>query len=116
MLIFTIFSCLRPAEGQEGHFRLVLTGSSHLPVRVRVHDVLPIKELEGHELHGQFLAGHQIQLQKNSTTSPWVDVEELVKAQDVDAFDADGNPAHEALVDILQEARMLQSFIGKSFI
>jgi hypothetical protein len=90
----------------------VLTGSSHLPVRVRVHDVLPIKELEGHELHGQFLAGHQIQLQKNSTTSPWVDVE----AQDVDAFDADGNPAHEALVDILQEARMLQSFIGKSFI
>jgi hypothetical protein len=43
-------------------------------------------------------------------------VEDLVKAQDVDAFDADGDPAHEALADILDEARQLQSYIGKIFI
>jgi hypothetical protein len=78
-----------------------------------VHDVLPIKELEGYELHGQFLVGHQIQLQKNSTCTTWVDVEELVKAQDVDAFDADGNPGHENLIGYLEEARLLQNYIGK---
>jgi hypothetical protein len=109
------FSLPRPADGQEGHFRLVLSGSSHVHVRAKVYEVLPIKELAGIELREQFLPGHQIQLQKNSICSTWVDVEDLVKAQDVDAFDADGDPAHEALVDILDKARQLQNYIGKSF-
>lgn len=90
----------------------MLSGTSHVQVRARVYEVLPIKELDGIELHGQFLAGHQIQLQKNSTCSNWVDVEDLVKAQDVDAFDTDGNAAYESLVEYLEEARTLQNYIG----
>jgi hypothetical protein len=34
-------------------------------VRVPIKDLLPIKELEAFELHGQFLAGQQIQLQNS---------------------------------------------------
>jgi hypothetical protein len=82
-------------------------------VKVKPKEVLPIQELAALELHGQFLPGHHIALQKNSVCSAWVDVEDLVKAQDVDAYDADGNPAHELFIDYMNEARLAQSIIGK---
>jgi hypothetical protein len=105
---------IRPADGQEGHFRLVLAGAHHLKVKVPITEILPIKELAGFELQGQFLPGYQIQLARNSTCSAWVDVEELVRAQDVNVFDSDGNPGHETLADYMVEARMAQTYIGKT--
>jgi hypothetical protein len=51
-------------------------------------------------------------LQKNSTCSAWVDVEDLLRAQDVDAYDADGNPVHEQLLDCMDQARLAQGYLG----
>jgi hypothetical protein len=108
-----ICSRSRPAEGQEGHFRLVLAGAHHMQVNVPLKDVLPIKEMAAFELHGQFLPGHQIQLQRNSTCSAWVDMEDLIRAQDVDVFDADRASGHETLLAYMEEARLAQTYMGK---
>jgi hypothetical protein len=83
-----------------------------MQVRVPIKSLLPIKELKNLELRGQFLPGHQIQLQKNSTCTAWVDVEDLIRAQDVDVFDADDNPGHELLAGYMEEARLVQSYLG----
>jgi hypothetical protein len=79
-----------------------------MQVRVPLKDVLPIKEMAAFELHGQFLPGHHIQLQRNSTCSAWVDVEDLIRAQDVD-----GAPGHETLLAYMEEARLAQTYMGK---
>jgi hypothetical protein len=65
------------------------------------------------ELVGQFLPGHQIVIKPNSTSSPWLDVEELVKSQDVDVFGPDAAPMHEQFLEMLAEARLSIPFLGK---
>jgi hypothetical protein len=93
------FTYCRPAEGLEGSFRFQLAGTEHLTVKVPVNLLLPNEELSGLELHGQFLAGHHVILQPNSTCSTWVDIVELINSQDVDVYDLAGNPCHERVLD-----------------
>jgi hypothetical protein len=106
---------IRPSDGLEGSFKLKLSGSDHLAVRAPVNLVLPFEDLSDLELHGQFLPGHHIALQPNSTSSPWVDVEDLINAQDVDVFNKDGNPAHELVLSRLEEAREANPRMGNTF-
>jgi hypothetical protein len=49
----------RPAEGQDGNFRFVLTGSDLLEVRFQPAEVLPYdaEAFTNMELHGQFQLG-----------------------------------------------------------
>jgi hypothetical protein len=64
----------RPAGGLEGHYRFGLTGTDHVTVNCQVNQNFNLPELEGMEMFGQFVPGHQITIQRNSTASAWVDV------------------------------------------
>jgi hypothetical protein len=55
----------------------------------------------------------QISIQQNSTCSAWIDTADLVQAQDLDVFDEDGNAAHEAYLDILEELKAKDTYCGK---
>jgi hypothetical protein len=85
-------------------------------VKAAVKEVIPIQEMAGLELVGQFLPGFQIAIKPNSTSSPWVDVEELVKSQDVDVFGPDSAPMHEQFLGMLTEAKLSIPHIGKLLI
>jgi hypothetical protein len=54
----------------------------------------------------------QISIQQNSTCSAWIDTADLVQAQDLDVFDEDGNAAHEAYLDILEQLKEKDAFCG----
>jgi hypothetical protein len=95
----------RPASGLEGHYQFILTGSDHIKVKVLVNQVFNFPQLEGLELFGQFVPGHQIALQRNATTSGWVDVGQLVQAQDLDVFDKNGQPAHDVFLDFIEHTK-----------
>jgi hypothetical protein len=102
-----------PAGGMEGSFRFALASSEHVAIRAAIKDVIPIPEFAGMVLSGQFLPGHQITINTNSTCSPWVDVEELIKAQDIDIYGPDGQAAHEQFLGMMAEARAIEPSIGK---
>jgi hypothetical protein len=53
-------SLSRPAEGREGHYRLVLAGTEHVAVKVPAAGILDLPALKDLELNGQFLPGHQV--------------------------------------------------------
>jgi hypothetical protein len=116
LLLLANLWCFSPAEGLEGHFRLVLDGSDHVTVKAAVKDVIPIKEMAGLELVGQFLPGFQIAVKPNSTSTAWVNVEELVKSQDVDVYRPDSTPMHEQFLGMLTEARLSIPHLGKLLI
>jgi hypothetical protein len=101
-----------PAEGLEGSYRFVLSGAEHVTVRAAISDVIPIPEIANMELSGQFLPGQQIIINNNSTCSTWMDVEELIRSQDVDVFMKDGLPAHEQFLEFLAEAKAIQPHLG----
>jgi hypothetical protein len=82
-------------------------------VRAAVKDVIPIQEMASLELVGQFLPGFQISIKPNSTSSAWLDVEELVKSQDVDVFGPDATAMHEQFLEMLTEARLSIPYLGK---
>jgi hypothetical protein len=90
----------------------VLSSSEHVTVRAAIMDVIPIPEMANMELSGQFLPGHQIVINNNSTCSNWVDVEELIRSQDVDVFMKDGQAAHEQFLEFLAEAKAIQPHLG----
>jgi hypothetical protein len=96
----------RPAGGLEGHYRFGLTGTDHVTVNCQVNQIFNLPELEGMELFGQFVPGHQILIQRNSTSSAWVDVVELIHSRDVVVFDKKGQPANDSFLGILMEARL----------
>jgi hypothetical protein len=50
----------RPANGLEGHYRFILAGADHVTVKVMVTDIFSLPQLEGLELFGQFVPGHQV--------------------------------------------------------
>jgi hypothetical protein len=102
----------RPAEGLEGAFRFQLAGTEHLTVKIPVSLFLPFEDLYDLELQGQFLPGHHVTLQPNSTSSTWVDVEELINSQDVDVFDKEGRPCHERVFARLASAREENPHLG----
>jgi hypothetical protein len=106
----------RPAEGQEGNFRFVLTGSDLLEVRFRLADVLPYdaEAFTNMELHGQFQLGAQVVLQANSAASKWHDVYELVHAQDMDATTLTDALANEDFLDAIDDLKVAHPSAGIS--
>jgi hypothetical protein len=94
----------------------VLTGTDHLTVKCQASLVFSLPQLDGLELFGQFVPGHQINIQRNSTTSAWVDVLELIQAQDVDVFDKNGQPGHDHLFSFIEEAKKELPHAGKPII
>jgi hypothetical protein len=105
----------RPSEGQEGQFRLLLTGTEHINVKIDATDILPIPEMEIYEISGQFRAGGQISLQKNSCCSAWIDIPGLVMSQDLDVTDKEGTDVHEQFVEDVMEAQQTLGSVGLSW-
>ena len=80
----------KPARGQEGTYRLALGGAHRLLLEMKVTDVFNDKAFEGMTVMADIQNGSIIKLQKNSVTTRWCDVEELVRAQEVDVIDEHG--------------------------
>jgi hypothetical protein len=63
-------------------------------VRVKATDILPLPEMEGFTIVGQFKPGVHIVLQNNSACTGWYNVVDLVSSQDLDIVDEEGEDAH----------------------
>ena len=93
---------VQPSDGDEGAFRFVLAGPHHLMVRLKVADVLPDESFKDMWISLQLELGSQIKLEKNSVASKWLDLEEMIRAQDADATDAEGEEINEAFLEALE--------------
>lgn len=89
---------IQPSEGEEGTFRFTLAGPQHLQMRIRVTDILQEKAFDNMWLSFQMELGTQIKLEKNSVASKWMDMVEMVNAQDIDVTDAEGEEVNEAFL------------------
>jgi hypothetical protein len=94
---------------------MILAGTDHVTVKVNVTQVFNFPQLEGLELFGQFVPGHQVTIQRNSTTSGWVDVCQLIQSQDVDVFNKEGQPAHDAFLDYIEHTKAEIPHAGKAW-
>jgi hypothetical protein len=106
---------VKPAGAMEGNFRLTLTGTEDVSIRLAVTDFIPHRAMEPFTVVGQFHPGEQIQMLPNSTTSGWVDFRELVAAQDVDVYDEQGELASEALLTAMDQHRSGKATLGASW-
>jgi hypothetical protein len=106
---------VKPAGALEGNFRLTLTGTEDVSIRLNVADFIPHKAMEAFTVVGQFHPGEQIQMLPNSTTSGWVDFRELVAAQDVDVYDDKGELASEALLTTMDQHKSGRNTLGASW-
>jgi hypothetical protein len=89
---------VKPAGVLEGNFRLVLTSTEDITVRLPVMDFIPHKAMEGFTVVGQFQPEGQIVMQLNSTATSWVDFRELEAAKNIDFLDDKGELASEVLL------------------
>ncbi len=103
----------KPASGQEGNFRLVLGGNEKLLVEVDVYAIWADEAFKDMTVMMDIQNGTSIQLQKNSATTRWADVEELVKAQEVDVVDQEGEDASELFLETWERLRKTH-FLGAS--
>jgi hypothetical protein len=106
---------VKPAGALEGNFRLVLTSTEDITVRLPITDFIPHKAMEGYTVVGQFQPEGQIVMQLNSTATSWVDFRELVAAQDVDILDDKGELASEALLRAMDQHKAGKSPLGASW-
>jgi hypothetical protein len=106
---------VKPAGVQEGNFRLVLTSTEDINVRLPVTDFIPHKAMEGFTVVGQFQPEGQIIMQLNSTATSWVDFRELVAAQDIDILDESGELASEALLRAMDQHKSGRASLGASW-
>jgi hypothetical protein len=111
-----VILAVKPANGAEGTFQVVLGGSQHVEVKFLATNVISHSALEGFELRGQFEPGESISFQPNSTCSTWVDFREMVAGQDLDAYSTTaGELATEAFLAALDAARTKKQPIGAAF-
>ena len=89
------YLAVQPSGGEEGSFRFVLTSREHLQMRVPVNDILPDDCFKNMYISMQLELGTQIRLEKNSVASKWVDIIEMVNAQDADITDGEGEEVNE---------------------
>jgi hypothetical protein len=96
---------VKPAQGEEGAFRFVLAGCNHLGLSIPIYDILPIPSFKDWTLVAEWEVGTQVKLSKNSCTSEWIDLVELVSSSDVDVEDKEGENVSETFLEILEEYR-----------
>jgi len=96
---------VQPSGGEEGSFRFTLAGSSHLHLKFEVTSIIQDDSLAGLSMELQMELGTQIKLEKNSVTSAWSDMVELVNSQDVDVTDAEGEDRGELFLSAVAKIR-----------
>ena len=100
---------IRPSEGEEGAYRFTLAGTEHIKLQIKVEDILPDKAFKDTYLDIQMELGTQIRIEKNSTCSKWVDLMDLVQAQDIDATNGKGDLITEEFLELMEEYRKTAS-------
>jgi hypothetical protein len=105
----------RPADGKEGQFRILLGSTDPLAVKLHAINILPIPEMEGYEIAGQFKPGTQIVLQNNSACLGWFDLADLVASQDLDVSRAGQEDASEDFLDAVATAQQTLASMGLSW-
>ena len=73
---------VRPAPGEEGNFRFAMAGPDKLKLKFSIRDILNSPQFDGMNAEAELDIGDQVQFDKNSVSSPWVDVVDLVRSQD----------------------------------
>ena len=105
------FLAARPAKGEEGTFRFVLTGLEKVKLRFPVNKVLASGLFAGMVAEAEVDIRDHIKPEKNSVCSKGMDVLELVQSQDMLILDGLGEDASEEFIaamarfkkDVLQE-------------
>ena len=93
---------VRPAAGREGSFRLLLAGPEKIKLRFNINTVLPSALFAGMVAEAEVDVGEHIQIERNSISSKWQDVGELVQSQDFAITDGLGEDASEEFIAALQ--------------
>ena len=105
------FLAARPAKGEEGTFRFVLSGPEKVKLRFSVNMVLASGLFACKVAEVEVDIRDHIRLEENSVCSKWMDVLELVQSQDMLILDGLGEDASEEFIaamagfkkDVLQE-------------
>lgn len=95
----------KPASGQEGTFKFVVAGADKILIELKVSDIWMDSCFSDMTVMADITSGSLIKLQKNSTTSSWVDVEELVRAQEADVLNAEGDDVAEQFLEAWDDIR-----------
>ena len=104
------FLAVKPASGEEGSFRFVLTGPEKLKLRFNIQSVLNSGLFAGMVAEAEINVGDHIQMIKNSVSSKWMDLLELVQSQDMAILDGLGEDAADEFIIALDQYKkdMLQ--------
>ena len=92
------FLAAKPARGEEGAFRFVLTGPEKVKLRFTINSVLPSGLFAGMVAEAEVDIRDHIQPEKNSVCSKWMDVLELVQSQDMLVLDDQGEDSSEEFI------------------
>ena len=109
------FMTIKPSGGQEGSFRFVLSGNKPVKLRFNVESVIPNKLFGGMVPEGELKIGDQIEMDKNSVCSKWMDIVALVQSQDISISNGLGEDAADAFLAALEEyKKKLRSETGSA--
>ena len=75
------YLAFKPAGIEEGNFRFALAGPDRLKIKFKITDVIDSRLFEGMFAEAELSVGDQIQFEKNTVSSDWSDIVELVRSQ-----------------------------------
>ena len=109
------YMAVKPSEGEEGTFRFALHGPDAIKLKFAVNKVLPSGLFTNMFVEAEMVVGDHIKLDNNTVCSDWLDVVELVKAQDVLVInDNDDDVGAEFLMAIESNKKDLVETTGKA--
>ena len=109
------YLAVRPSDGEEGSFRFVLYGPDNIKLKFPANRLLPSELFANMFIEAELKIGDQIQMERNSVCSAWVDIVDLVRSQDILVVDSsDEDVAVEFLAAIDAFKRDLTESTGKA--
>ena len=100
------FLAVKPAGIEEGNFRFVLAGPDRLKIKFKIADVLNNQLFNGMFTESELSVGDQIQFEKNTVSSEWSDVVELVRSQDYMITNDNDDDVSEAFLANLEQHKL----------
>ena len=82
------YLAVRPSDGEEGSFRFVLHGPDNIKLKFPANRLLPGELFADMFIEAELKIGDQIQMERNSVCSAWVDIVDLVRSQDILVVDS----------------------------
>ena len=94
---------VRPAEGEEGNFRFALAGTEDLRLLFPVNMVLTSELFAGMHVEAHLSVADHIHIEKNSASSKWSDITDMVSSQDIEIVDGEGEVISEQFLTTMAE-------------